>query len=121
MFYLGLGATVETHVIESCVVPPTLAIFHLGLNAADASIATFLAPGSILSPPMAVTLQNFVAAAAEFDVIGGSVVTNALTVLHTQLEGDECSAGAIPRARPVTPAEGEGMGGKGEGMGGKGK
>ena len=86
----------------------TLDPFHFGFNAADAPIATFLAPGSVLSPQMDVFLQNCVAAAAEFDVIEGSVVTRALVALHTQLEGDEdCSTGAIPRVRPVTPAEDE--------------
>ena len=75
MFYLGLGATEETHVIESCVVPQPLALFHIGFNAADAPIATFLAPVSVLSPLIAVTLQNLVSGTAEFDVIDSSVVT----------------------------------------------
>ncbi len=80
----------EAHIIEGGVIKAILVFLHLGLNATDSSIDTFLTPVAVLSPLRAESLQCRVAAAAELDVVHGRVVTkDTLMGLHTDLERGE--------------------------------
>lgn len=95
----------EVHIIEAGVVQAILVFLHLGLNATDSSIATLLAPVSVLSPVHAGPLQCWVAAAAKLDVVNGRVVTKqTLMGLHTKLERGEHTSGAVLGLGPVTEA-----------------
>lgn len=98
----------EAHVVEGGVIQGVLVLLHLGLNAADASILTLLAPVTVLAPAHAGPLQRGVAAAAELDVVHRRVVAEqTLMGLHTHLERGEVSRGAVHGVGPVAKAEGK--------------
>lgn len=102
-------AAEQAHIIEAGVVQANLVLLHLGLDAADSSSLTVLAPVAVLPPGHAGSLQRGVAAAAELDVVDGRVVSEKpLVGLHAQLEGGEHAGGAVLRVRPLTEAEDEG-------------
>lgn len=95
----------EAHIIKAGVIKAVLVLLHLGLDAADSSVETLLAPVAILSPVHARSLQRRVAAAAESDVVRGRVVTEeTLMGLHAHLERGEHTAGAVHGVGPFTKA-----------------
>lgn len=95
----------EAHIIEGGVVKGVLVFLHLGLDATDSSIGTILAPAAVLSPVHAGSLQCWVAAAAELDVVHGCVVTEQTPVgLHANLERGEHARGAVHGMGPLTEA-----------------
>lgn len=96
----------EANIVEAGVIQAKLVLLHLGFNAADSSPHTVLAPVAVLPPAHAGSLQHWIAAAAELDVVDGRVVSErALVGLHAQLEGGEHAAGAVLRVGPLTEAE----------------
>lgn len=99
------GTAVEADVVEGGVVQAVLVLLHLGLDAADPSVAALLAPAAVLSPGGAGPLQRGVAAAAELDVVDGRVVAEQTLVgLHADLEGGEHARGAVHGVGPLTEA-----------------
>lgn len=95
----------EADVVEGGVVQAVLVLLHLGLDAADSSVAALLAPAAVLSPGGAGPLQRGVAAAAELDVVDGRVVAEQTLVgLHADLEGGERARGAVHGVGPLTEA-----------------
>lgn len=104
-YLLRFGTAMEAHVIEGGVIEAKLVFLHLGLNAADSSFRTTLAPTSILSPLCAGPLQCWVAAAAELDVVHGCVIPKETLVgLHTNLERGEHACGAEHDVGPLPEA-----------------
>lgn len=80
----------EAHIVEGAVIKAILVFLHLGLNAADSSISAILAPVAVLSPVHSRSLQCWIAAAAELDVVYSCVITEqTLMGLHTNLERGE--------------------------------
>lgn len=95
----------EADVIEGGIIQAILVLLHLGLDATDSSVTTFLAPGAVLSPVHAGRLQHRVTAAAELYVVDGRVVTKqTLMRLHANLERGEHTTGAVLRLGPATKA-----------------
>lgn len=104
-YLLRFGAAMEADVIEGGVIEAGLVFLHLGLNAADSSFGTTLAPTSIFSPLCAGPLQCWVAAAAELDVVHGCVIPKETLVgLHTNLERGEHACGAVYGVGPLPEA-----------------
>lgn len=95
----------EAHVIQGGVVQATLVRLHLGLDAADSSKGTLLAPGAKLSPVHARPIQLDVATAAEPDVVSSCVVTQNTPVgIYTKLERGEHTSGAELNTSPLAKA-----------------